>query len=213
MLYLLMGDLMDKKDALIKSIKEKSPAFASASFDIENLDANQLNKDDLKKALVALPMAASKRLVIVTAVHKLKTPDVQSLAAFIASKPTHVDIVLESPLFELPAAFRAIENQAQLTVCGQPPAKPFEITNFMQRKQTAQALKSLNKFLDDGMCPPNLMGVLVWYWGKYGRTAGKINFEKGLAVLEEADLNIKRSRLEAGYALEKVITQLVLLQQ
>lgn len=213
MIYLLFGDQMDKKDPFIAGIKSASPAFQSASFDIENLDGSSISKDDLKKALVALPMAAEKRLVIVTNVNKLKTADIQSLAGFIATRPTHVDIVLETSLFELPSAFKAIEAASQVKVFGQPAPKPFEITNHMQRSQTALALKSLNRFIDDGMYPANILGVLVWYWGKHGRQFSSKNFQQGLLLLEEADLNIKRSRLNPGYALEKVVVQLVELQK
>ncbi len=213
MIYLLLGDQMDKKDAFIEGIKAKSPAIESASFDIENLDGSQVSKDDLKKALIALPMAASKRLVIVSTVHKLKVPDIQSLATFVSSPQTHVDVILESSMFELPSAFKVIQANSKLTMFGTPPAKPFEITNFMERRQTTQALLSLNKFLDDGMYHGNLLGVLVWYWGKHGRNYGTMNFEKGLKLLQEADLNIKRSRFAPAFTLEKVVTELIALQQ
>lgn len=213
MIYLLLGDQMDKKDSFINALKAKSPAFQSASFDIENLDGSQVSKDDLKKALMALPMAASRRLVIVSSIHKLKAPDIQSLTTFISEPHEHVDVILESSAFELPTAFKAITAASKVTLFGTPPAKPFEITNFMERRDTSKALLSLNKFLDDGMYHGNLLGVLVWYWGKHGRAYGRVNFEKGLQLLQEADLNIKRSRLAPAFALEKVVTELVGLQQ
>ena len=40
---------------------------------------------------------------------------------------------------------------------------------------------------------------------------GKERFERGLKALEEADLNIKRSRLEPRYAVEKLVVELGLL--
>jgi DNA polymerase III delta subunit len=55
------------------------------------------------------------------------------------------------------------------------------------------------------------MGALVWYWGKEGKTLGQERFERGLKALEEADLNIKRSRLNPQYAVEKLVVELGLL--
>ena len=55
------------------------------------------------------------------------------------------------------------------------------------------------------------MGALVWYWGKEGKACGKERFERGLKALEEADLNIKRSRLDPQYAVEKLVVELGLL--
>ncbi len=59
--------------------------------------------------------------------------------------------------------------------------------------------------------PLQIMGALVWYWGKEGKACGKERFERGLKALEEADLNIKRSRLEPQYAVEKLVVELGLL--
>jgi DNA polymerase III delta subunit len=49
----------------------------------------------------------------------------------------------------------------------------------------------------------------VWYWGKEGRMLAKTKFERGLQALEEADLNIKRSRLNPEYAVEKLVVELM----
>ena len=51
----------------------------------------------------------------------------------------------------------------------------------------------------------------LWYWGKEGKLQGKEVFKRGLKALEEADLNIKRSRLDPQYAVEKLVVELGLL--
>ena len=71
----------------------------------------------------------------------------------------------------------------------------------------------LHGFYNQGMYPLQMMGALVWYWGKEGKALGPQRFEKGLKALEEADLNIKRSRFLPEYALEKLIVELVELQR
>lgn len=212
MIYLLLGDQMDKKDAMIAQIKASSPANQSAGFDMDNLDASQTDKDDIRKALLALPMAAPKRLVLITSIHKLKPTEAASLIQTLKDHHDDVDVILESALFELAAAFKPLFSLCQTKIFGQPPLKPFEITNHMQKNQLPQALLSLHHFLDEGMYPPNILGVLIWYWGKYGRQYGPLNFERGLKVLEGADTNIKRSRVKSAIALEKAIVAMVHLQ-
>ena len=60
------------------------------------------------------------------------------------------------------------------------------------------------------------IGGLYWlrgksFTGKEGKTLGKERFERGLKALEEADLNIKRSRLNPQHAVEKAVVELGLL--
>ena len=56
-----------------------------------------------------------------------------------------------------------------------------------------------------------LMGGLVWFWGKLKQRISAEKFKKGLLHLQEADLNIKRSRIKAEYALEVLVVKLCLL--
>ena len=51
------------------------------------------------------------------------------------------------------------------------------------------------------------MGGLVWSWGKARSFARRENFQKGLVALQEADLNIKRSRLAPQQALEVLVVK------
>jgi DNA polymerase III delta subunit len=69
----------------------------------------------------------------------------------------------------------------------------------------------LDGFYRADVHPLQVMGALVWYWGKEGRHLGKERFGRGLKALEEADLNIKRSRLDPQYAVEKLVVELGLL--
>ena len=89
----------------------------------------------------------------------------------------------------------------------------FDMTKLMSARKTTEALKMLNDFFNQGTYPLQMMGAIVWYWGKEGRALGNVKFEKGLKALEEADLNIKRSRLLPEYALEKLVVELVELQK
>ena len=86
-----------------------------------------------------------------------------------------------------------------------------DMTKLITARRSADALKMLNGFYTDNVSPLRIMPALVWYWGKEGKHLGRERFERGLKALEEADLNIKRSRLDPQYAVEKLVVELGLL--
>ena len=89
----------------------------------------------------------------------------------------------------------------------------FDMTKLMTAHRSGEALKMLDGFYRADVHPLAVMGALVWYWGKEGKAAGRERFERGLKALEEADLNIKRSRLDPQYAVEKLVVELGLLRR
>ena len=75
----------------------------------------------------------------------------------------------------------------------------------MSSRNAGEALKILDELLESNVHPLQIMGGLVWYWGKERERLSPQSFYKGLTALEEADLNIKRSRLKPEHAVEKVL--------
>lgn len=211
MVYLLLGEDLKAKDARIVQIKSKFALNAdSLHFDLESLDAIGLGPDALKKALITLPVLLPKRLVVVRNVHKLKPADAVMLVQFSKNPPAHADIVLESGETELKGELKALPALCQTTVLGGPAAgNVFDMTRLMSAARAKDALAMLNNFYREGTHPLQIMGALVWFWGKEGRSLTQERFEHGLQVLEEADLNIKRSRLNPEYAVEKAVVELI----
>ncbi|MBZ0166329.1 MAG: hypothetical protein K8I00_05930, partial [Candidatus Omnitrophica bacterium] len=71
--------------------------------------------------------------------------------------------------------------------------------------------KLLAVLLRDGTHPLQIMGGLVWIWGRLKNRISADNFQQGLRELQAADLNIKRSRLHPEHAVEILVTKLCLL--
>ena len=210
MIYLLLGEDLKAKDARVAQIKSglfKDPQ--ALNFDYESLDAAGLPVDALKKALVTLPVLAGKRLVVVRNIHKLKSADIAVLTAFLNSPADHVDVVLESAERVLKGDLKNIPALCATAVFSHGPQhNVFDMTKLMAAGRAKEALAMLNGFYADGVHPLQIMGGVVWYWGKEGRGLGKEKFERGLNALESADLNIKRSRIDPEYAVEKLIVEL-----
>jgi DNA polymerase III delta subunit len=211
MVYLFLGDDLSAKTARIAEIKNKLfKDFQEAlSFDFDNLDAKELGADQLAKAFLTLPAVAPHRLIILRNVHKLKSPDVEVLLKFCQNPAKHCDVVLESQENILKGDLKDLALHAKGVVMARPEGpNVFDMTRLMNSQRGGDALKMLDGFWRADVRPLAIMGALVWFWGKEGKPLGKERFERGLKALEEADLNIKRSRLQPQYAVEKVVVEL-----
>ncbi|MDE2027639.1 MAG: hypothetical protein KGK03_09930 [Candidatus Omnitrophica bacterium] len=210
MVYLLLGDDLAAKDAKIADIKRKFfKDSEELAFDFDNLDASQLEPHALKKALLTLPVIAPHRLILLRQVHKLKSADIKVLMTFCQKPAKHCDLVLESTEGVLKGDLQDLPLHVKGSVMAKPEGpNVFDMTKLMTANKSGDALKILDGFYRANMHPLQIMPALVWYWGKEGRVRGKDVFKKGLAALQEADLNIKRSRLDPKYAVEKLVVEL-----
>ena len=214
MTYLFLGEDLNAKDSKIAEIKARAFKDPQAlHFDVEHLDAKELTPDALKKVLLTLPVVASKRLIIIRQMHKLRTADAAILISFLKNPYVPVDMILESSETALKGDLTPLTQYATPVLFGQKSQREmFDVTRMITAGRTAEALKVLHELLSDNLYPLQAMPVFIWYWGKEGRALGKAKFKQGLKALEEADLNIKRSRLDPAYALEKLVVELAQLR-
>jgi DNA polymerase III delta subunit len=214
MIYLFLGDDLPAKDAGIAEIKNKffKNSQEALNFDFDNLDARELGADTLKQAFLTLPVIIPHRLIILHQVHKLKSADIQVLINFCQKPAKHCDVILESTENTLKGDLKDLILLSKAVVMVRPEGpNVFDMTKLITANRSNEALKMLDGFYRADVHPLQIMGALVWYWGKEGKLLGKERFERGLKALEEADLNIKRSRLNPQYAVEKLVVELGLL--
>ena len=160
-----------------------------------------------------MPAVAPRRLILIRHIHKLKNDVASALASYCKEATQYCDVILETSM-ELKGELKDLVSFAKVSNFGfKGELNIFDMTKLMSLKKTTESLKMLYEFYNQGMYPLQMMGALVWYWGKEGRVCGKERFEKGLKALQEADLNIKRSRLNPQYAVEKLVVELGLLRQ
>jgi DNA polymerase III delta subunit len=210
MVYLFLGADLKTKDIKISQIKKSLFKSVEAHhYDFESLDAIGIAPDTLKKALMTLPVLNPTRLVILYNVHKLKIADIASLLHFVKNPPENIDLILETGELTLKGDFKEIVPLCQAQVCDAGnKANVFDMTKLMVRGQDKDALLMLSGFYQEGTHPLQILGGLAWFWGKDGRRLAAPQFENGLKALEDADINIKRSRLDAHFAVEKVVVEL-----
>ena len=214
MTYLFLGNQTEAKTAKIEQIKSqhlKSPE--ARHFDCETLYADKLDKDELKKALIGLPAVASKRIVIVHLIEKFKSDHQRIIEEFIKQGENSTVLILDGERADLKNDFLTrLRSKAKVFVCDTGEKKnAFDMTKQIERRESCDALKTLSHLIDEGEQPVRILGALVWFWGSMKSKLTKEKFRQGLQYLQETDLNIKRSRLDPVYSLEKCVISLTVL--
>jgi len=212
MIYLLLGEDRSAKDQKIDEVKAKHlPSHDAVKLDYEILHGVKLDPAALKKSLIALPAVAKKRFVLIRSAEKLNTQNKKIVLNFIQEENSHVVLMLDSDE-DSPknTFFGKVTSAAKVMRCGRKTAKRnvFDMTRAMEGRNPSGALKILHDLLGRGDHPLQIMGGLVWFWGKSKNRLSADGFKKGLLVLQEADLNIKRSRLKPEQAVEIAVTKL-----
>jgi len=209
--YFFLGEAAAKKEEQIFALRDKLlPEGDSRQFDYEVLYSEKLDPKILKSRLISLPTIAKRRLIILRGVEDLAASNRELLLEFLAGKPDHVDLILDSDELKPQDAFVAkLKNHFKIVDLGRAPdLSVFDMTNALDRHRPADAMQLLNDLLAGGQHPLQIMGGLVWFWRqKKGRLPTE-KFRRGLEALQEADLNIKRSRLSPEFAVEKLVTEL-----
>ncbi len=212
MIYLLSGEDGPAKDNKILEIKKKHIHSNEAlKFDFELLYGHKLHSDDLKKAILSLPVVASRRLVIIRSAHKLSPHNIEIVSEFLDSPDERVDLVLDVIADKRKNPFLDKVQKAEVKVfhfSSKKKLNVFDMTRAMSGGSAKEALKMLQDLLREGSAPLMIMGGLVWFWGKCRVQISCSDYHKGLSFLQEADLNIKRSRLSPDCALEILIVKL-----
>jgi DNA polymerase III delta subunit len=211
MTYLFLGQDHAAKTQELAQLKRKIlPSPEAVSLDSETLYALRLDPETFQKALISLPGVASQRLIVIRECHKLNARCKELLIEFIQSKSKHAVLVLDSDEMESDNEFvKAVRKDVKVLQFGRvQELNVFNLTQAISLKRPVEALKILADLMTQGNQPLQIMGGLVWFWGRLrGKIAPKY-FEQGLVALQDADRHIKRSQLKPEHALEVLVVKL-----
>ena len=211
MIYLLLGEDTQLKDQKIAEIKKKVLTSKEAhDFDYEVLHALKLDSATLKKTLIALPAVSKKRLIVIRTIQKLDAHNKELILDFIQKNNDYADLILDSDEADLKDSFiTKISAKAQvLNFSKGSQQNVFDMTRAISTYNPTQALKILENLFMQGIHPLQIMGGVVWFWGKNRGRVSNDQFKKGLVLLQETDFNIKRSRLDPEQAIEVLVVKL-----
>lgn len=214
MVYLLLGESGSRKNQRICDIREKIlPTADARQFDYETLDSKKIEASVLKERLLSLPTVAPRRMLVLQDIDELNEYNQTMLLEFLSSDPDHLVLILTAETLPEKSDFgKKIRALAQVVDFGQARAGTvFDMTRALERRQHAEALACLNKLLNEGEYPLKLIGGLIWFWRQKKGRISDAKFIEGLEALQEADLNIKRSRVDPDYAMEMLVVKLGML--
>jgi len=213
---LLLGSNTFQKDQRIAQMKEELFHDDQAiRFDCQTLYGHKVSADLFKESLMALPAMAPKRLLIIRELKKLSADNQKILLAFLEQRHAHAICICDGEGMEATTALsKKLKPYMEVVDFNTGKSKSiFDVTNALGYGKRAEALKALYELINEGNHPLQLMGGLVWFWGKQKTRLSRECYKKGLLEIQEADIHIKRSRLKADYTLEVLVTKLSLLLQ
>ncbi len=208
--YLFVGEDAFEKDAKIEELKRSFFSSPQASqFDYEVLHAHKLQTADLRKALLALPALSSKRLVVIRNCQKLSPSNKKVIVNFLGES-VDCEIVLDYFSFDWKSRFfENIRPYVKVFRFGEGEAvNTFRLLDVIMAGQKGKAVEVLSRLLSQGEHPLQVLGGMVALWRRKKNWMPYQRFEEGLRILQEADLNIKRSRMRPEYALEMAVVKL-----
>lgn len=185
------------------------------TLDLETLDATKLSPEILQAALVSLPAFRTRRMVHLVRAEKIDKHLCDLLVAFLKEPHPHVIVVLEAETWDETTKMRQTLGAFFKKVGTDTPegATVFDLMGLVQAGDASVALRTLKNIFDNGEEPERLLGGMLWTWSNKtkGRVAPPV-YKKGLLLLQEADIALKRSRFpERENALEILIVKLSLL--
>jgi DNA polymerase III delta subunit len=216
MTYLFLGEDSVSKDTKISELKERILISPDAlKFDYEILHGYKLESAILKRALVSLPSIAKQRLVVVRECHRLTAQNKEIILKFVKKPHTPTDLILDSNELSLDDSFvKSLGRFVRIVNCSKAERlNVFSLTQAISQHREVEALKILTNLFSKGEHPLQIIGGLVWFWGRSRDRLSLDEFKKGLLALKEADLNIKRSRLNPHHALEMLVVKLCFLEE
>jgi DNA polymerase III delta subunit len=213
MLYIIVGTDQTEKDSKITALKNKIFKSGDALFDCDTFYAIEdlsKDKDLLRKALLSLPAIAPQRVVVIRQAEKLDDYLKEVILNWTAENSSTAILVLDFKSIDTRSAFykkvlpfaKIVSDEAKKE------RNIFDVTKALERRDGAAALKALEELIGAGQYPLQMIGGLIWFWGKCRDRLTDDKFKKGLLVIQEADLNIKRSRLDPAYAMEVAVMKL-----
>ena len=210
--YLLLGADTALKDSQLARIKADAFKDTDArTLDQESLDGHKLSSEKLKIALLSLPALASQRLIHIHRAEKLSEENLAILENFLQSDQEHAIIVLDAVKWGKSEARKDILSYVK--VIGREEEKGanvFDVMDCVVSGRLPKALQILNELFDQEEAPEVILGGMIWAWSNKAKgRVPALGYKKGLLVLQEADMCLKRSKFpERGYALEVAVVKL-----
>lgn len=206
--FLFTGTDSASKDAQLKELKKR---FFSEKLDQFNCDlfyAKDIVLQDLQEKILSLPINSQKRIIVIRLAHLLKPAVKEFVIDFAKNDSGRTILVLDMQSYDKRDEFiKKISPYAKtVSFKEEEQINAFSLSRQIESKRMDNALKVLNRLLEEGEKPERILGGLRYTWERNTGTA--LERKKRLKLLLSCDLDIKTSRMKSGFALEKLVISL-----
>ncbi len=213
MIYLVVGQDHSAKEQKISEIKAQTLSSPeSLSFDYQTLHGYKLDNDTLKKALMALPVVAKTRVVVIRQAQELNAAQKTLIAQIYEKAKKALILIFEAEVLDDKDSLFKKFDRAMKVFSFSPKVRPnaFQLVDEILLKHEVKALKLLDELLENGDHPLHVIGGMLWKWKNARSRIPAEKFKTGLVAFGQADFNIKRSQLKGEHALEVLVVKLCL---
>lgn len=211
MIYLVCGLDTFAKDQKIFDLKNTLFSSSSqSSLDVEILSGSKLDPSILKKSLISMPILGQHRLVLIRDADGLTAQARVMILDHVTKTQDFLVVVLDAQEGKTGEGLIKQFGKSLETLYFEQGTKKniFALTRLIVSNKKMEALKQLAEFLEQGIHPLQMIPAIIWEWKRNKKRLGSARFIEGLKVIQQADVNIKRSRLSASQALEVLIVKL-----
>lgn len=212
-LYLFIGQDSLSKDAKLRDLKKEFLVKEIEDFNLDVLYARELTLKGLQEKLLFLPVKTKKRIILIKDALSLKEEIREFILKYLKSPKGGIVLILDishqnpgddfiSRLARSAQVYRFSEA-ARLDA--------FTLSRQIEQKRADTSLKILNQLLENGEKPERIMGGLRYALEK--DALYPLEKRKMMRLLLNCDIEIKRGKLQAQFALEKLVVGLCGLRQ
>ncbi|MDD4899122.1 MAG: hypothetical protein PHT31_00015 [Candidatus Omnitrophica bacterium] len=207
-IHLFIGTDSLSKDTQLNKIKESLLIKQTADFNLDTLYGRELALKDFQEKILLLPVKAKKRILLVRQAQALKSEIKDFILKELKSLQKRIVLVLDFDHQEPKDDFvRKLKNFAQISYFGSVKLPDtFGLNRHIESGQLDAALRVLNELLTHGEKAERIMGGLRYAWERDIRRP--LELKRKLKLLLNCDLEIKRGKLKAELALEKLVIAL-----
>ncbi len=207
-LYLFIGQDISAKDISLASIKQEFLPPKLENFNLDILYARELNLKGLQERLLALPVKAEKRVIVIKEANGLKQEVKKFLLGYCQKPSLKIILVLDversDPRDEFIGSIARYSNVCRFKESVR--WDTFMLSRQINLKRPDQALKILHQLLMDGEKPERILGGLRYSCEK--DRLGPEETKRRFKALINCDIEIKTGKLKSDFALEKLVVSL-----
>lgn len=217
-IVLILGDDLGVQDQKVLNLKKKFLAQnpATAAFNIDEVDGQEVTLKTLSEILKRLPFKSKQRLLIIRAADRLDDSVTKFLLESLeelSKAPLKIVFIAASPEDKARDKFTGRLKDSEFVekiYCREKrKGRVFDLArNIMEYGNTVSSLDILRELLSQGVEAPQVLGGLFWYWNNSKSSQSRRNEKKDLELFLDTDMKIKTGKVSSSLALELLVVKL-----